>query len=247
MEVLLLIVAGTALGLVVNWLADWLPADHPQRKLIAANATCSSCSAAHRTDYWCALWHFLRHRRVCPECNLRPRLRPVLVILAAPALLVTLAHQTSGNMARFGSVALVGSIFLLITIIDLEHHLILVKVSAPSAALIGVAAGLTAGWPTTLLGGLVGFSMMLAVYAAGVLLFKGHGMGAGDVVLSGLVGLAIGADRVLLALVMAMFAGGAVAWMLLAWGVVRGQSIRSQRLPYGPFIVLGASVAYWLA
>lgn len=244
MEIALLVAVGIGLGLAVNWLADHLPAGHPQRRAIAANATCPRCGASHRTGYWIALWQFIWHRRVCPVCNLRPRFRPVVVILLVATLPVFLWKWTAGDVMQFGVATLVASIFLLVSVIDLEHHLILQKVTVPSAVVIGLAQGLAVGWPVTLRGGLMGFGVMLAVYVVGVLLFKGHGMGAGDVVLSGLAGLAVGADRVLPALVMAMIAGGAVAFTLLAWGRIRNQSIRSHHLPYGPFIVMGTALVW---
>jgi leader peptidase (prepilin peptidase)/N-methyltransferase len=200
---------------------------------------------AHRTGYWRTLWQFFWQRRVCPECKTRPRFRPALLIIAAVVLPIYLWSWATGSIVRFGIASVVASVFLLVAIIDLEHHLILLKVTLPSAAVMGMAAGLMTGWPTTLLGGLIGFGLMLVVYVVGVLVFKGHGIGAGDVILSGLVGLAVGADHVVPALVTGMMAGGIVALAYLTWGAIRRQSMRSQHLAYGPFIMIGAALAYF--
>lgn len=236
----MLVIAGLGIGFVVNWLADRLPANHPHRRAIAADVTCPRCAAAHRIDYW----RYLIRQWVCPECNLRPRFRPVLTILATGVLLVVLWRWCGGNAARFGLGSVVASLFLLVTIIDVEHHLILWKVTMSSAGVIGIASGMMTDWTTTLLGGLVGFGLMLVVYLLGVALFKQDGIGAGDVILAGVAGLAVGADRLLPALVTAMMVGGIVALALLAWGAVRRRSMRSRHLAYAPLILLGTCLAY---
>ena len=67
------------------------------------------------------------------------------------------------------------------------------------------------------------------------------GMGWGDVKLAGAIGLWLGVKPMVVAVLLAFGLGGIVALGLLLW---RGYSC-SAKLPFGPFLTIGASFAYW--
>lgn len=96
--------------------------------------------------------------------------------------------------------------------------------------------------PTALVGleqGLLGAAVLLALML--VLYFASRGgLGEGDVKLAPVLGLWLGLEQGLLALLFAFVSGGAVGVLLLAcgWG-------RRRALPFGPFLCAGALVAYF--
>ena len=64
-------------------------------------------------------------------------------------------------------------------------------------------------------------------------------MGWGDVKLAGLIGLATGFPGSLVALLLAILSGGVLAAILLLCGFKK----RKDRLPFGPFLSVGALIA----
>ena len=75
--------------------------------------------------------------------------------------------------------------------------------------------------------------IMLVIYFA-----SRGGMGEGDVKLAPVLGLWLGLEQGLAGLLLAFVGGGIVGLALLACGR------RRQLLPFGPFLCLGAAVAY---
>ena len=148
--------------------------------------------------------------------------------------------------------------FATVFVIDMEHRLILHVTSIAGAAL-GLAAGwLSWGIVPALLGGLAGFVIMLAFYYLGVLFsrwrarrLKAAGqfaddeeaLGAGDVILGGILGLALGWPLIWFGLFLGILLGGAYAILLVVYMFVTRQ-IKGRALmifmPYGPFFILSA-------
>jgi leader peptidase (prepilin peptidase) / N-methyltransferase len=69
-----------------------------------------------------------------------------------------------------------------------------------------------------------------------IILASGGGMGGGDMKLGAMMGAFLGWKLVLLAILLGVFAGGAVAITLL----VSGSKGRKDPVPFGPFLALGA-------
>ena len=82
-----------------------------------------------------------------------------------------------------------------------------------------------------MIGGILGFALLFGIYLA-----AGRGMGAGDVKLAGLIGLAAGFPAVIPSLLLACLGGGVIASILLA---SRRKRLRDT-VPFGPFLAVGA-------
>ena len=94
-----------------------------------------------------------------------------------------------------------------------------------------------AAWLETALGILVGGGLFFVI----ILASRG-GMGGGDMKLGAMMGAFLGWKLVLLAILLGVFAGGAVAIGLLATGT-KG---RKDPVPFGPFLALGTVVSlFW--
>jgi leader peptidase (prepilin peptidase)/N-methyltransferase len=162
----------------------------------------------------------------------------------AAGIIFALLYWHSGLTAELGLLLFYASLFIIIFVVDLEHGLILNKVTYPGmvAALLFAVflpqAWLVEYWPNfgianAAIGGVIGFIifLLLAVISRG-------GMGWGDVKLAALIGFAAGYPQVFLALLIGALLGGVAAVILLTTGKRR----RGQSIQYGPFLSLAAMV-----
>ncbi len=230
---LLYAVIGLLVGGVLNALADTLP-----HKTRLRRPYCSHCDATRKPVAWLATTGYLLARGRCSNCDAPLSLRGVLVELTT-AVVFGFLFARDGLTGHMVLLSVYVAILILITVIDLEHRLVLNRVIGPAILLALIAGPFTPGlnWKQMLVGGLVAFFLF---YLA-ALLYPG-GMGAGDVKLAAFIGLITGFPAVFLALLVTVFAGGLISLLLV---VTR---IRSRRdyIPYGPFLVIGGAFAlFW--
>jgi leader peptidase (prepilin peptidase)/N-methyltransferase len=128
-------------------------------------------------------------------------------------------------------------IFVIIAVIDLDHHLILNVVIAP-AALLALAAALVLP-DFSLVKALVGAAAGLVIMLLPALIMPG-GLGGGDVKLAGFLGLATGFPAILTSLATGIILGGVTTIVLLATRRIG----RRDYIPYGPFLLAGAVLAF---
>ena len=104
-----------------------------------------------------------------------------------------------------GITALVASLLICVFFIDLEHMLVFDRFVI-MLAVLGVVSMFfdpSYGWVSHLIGGAVGFAALYAVHAVFYYGFKKDALGGGDIKLTGAVGLLLGWERLLLAIVIA--------------------------------------------
>ncbi len=154
--------------------------------------------------------------------------------------------------------------FGVVVVIDLEHRLILHPTSVVGAVLaLGIGLWLHGPEPT-LIGGLAGFLIMLALYYLGVLFSKfrarrlqatGHAadgeeaLGAGDVILAGILGLVLGWPIIWFGLLLGILLGGVVGIVLLGALLLRGlygKQAFMVFMPYGPYFIMSAFILLFL-
>ncbi len=143
--------------------------------------------------------------------------------------------------------------FGVVVLIDLEYRLIMHPVSIFGAALGLLVGFLRVGLLRSLVGGVVGFGAMWLVYLLGVLLMRlvsrrrgqpinDVALGFGDVNLSGVLGLMLGWPFIAVGLVISILIGGLISLMYILVMLVRRRYHAFAALPYGPFLVIGATV-----
>ena len=176
-------------------------------------SACPACSGSIRwyDNIPVLSWLWLRAR--CRNCQASISWHYPLVELLT-AVLFLLAARRFGPTLELGSALLLLAALVAITGIDLDHQII------PDAI--------------TLPGILVGGGLFLVI----ILASRG-GMGGGDMKLGAMMGAFLGWKLVLLAILLGVFAGGAVAIGLLATGT-KG---RKDPVPFGPFLALGGVVS----
>ena len=128
--------------------------------------------------------------------------------------------------------------------VDLRVRYILDLWTAP-VALLAVFAALFLphpAYPTlveVLGGGAIGLVLFAAFYGLGLLLFHQPALGLGDVKLAVLLGLMVGSERVLTAVVIGAFLGGIVSLAL----VVLRRAALGDAPAYGTYLALGGYAA----
>jgi prepilin signal peptidase PulO-like enzyme (type II secretory pathway) len=130
----------------------------------------------------------------------------------------------------------IGSFLILIAAIDLKYRVILNVLLLP-AGIVTLLVSLLFGTPS-LISVLLGGGFGLAIFASAALFRPGQ-LGAGDVKLAALIGLVFGFPDVIIPLLIGIGGGGAIALSL----IMARHGSRSTRIPYAPFLCLGALIA----
>lgn len=228
--------------MLINYLSDILPV---RRKLAAP--VCLNCGHPQQ------LKNYLFWPRKCPNCGERRSNRTYIVEIASVLALLVLWYfpEPQSMMTNFWVGAALLFFFGVVVVIDIEWRLILHPVSI-FGALLGLAVGVWLhGWQNTLIGGLMGYTVMFTLYFLGGLFTKLLGrmrgqeidevaLGFGDVNLTGVLGLMLGIQNILIALILSILMGAVVSVVIIFWNLVRSKYRVGLAIPYGPFLVLGA-------
>lgn len=230
------------MGCLINYLADVLPV---KRRIV--KPFCLNCQQVQPA------WNYFAWPRRCARCSSRRKPRVWLVegIFSAASIALWLAPPENVGF-------LPGWIFLayltLVSVIDLEHNLILHPVSAVGVVLGIVVGYLAHGWLATLLGGIAGFACMFAFYLFGKVFVRvirrwnatadEEALGFGDVNLGAITGLALGWPGILAGLVVAILIAGGVALLYVTVSLLRRNYRPAMVFPFGP--TLAAAIVYLL-
>ena len=235
------LLAGASAGSFLNVAADRLPTGG---SVVSPRSYCDSCKRPLGSLDLIPVISYLLLRGKCRRCgvSIPPRF---MAVEAVTALIFTLIYLKFGMGVQFFILAGAVSLLIVVSIIDLEHGLILNRIIYPAIVILIVLApfwteldlprsflgnsGLTGTFASSLVAGGGAFLLFLAI----ILLFPA-GMGGGDVKLAGAVGLLVGFPQVLLALWLAIVSGGLVAISLL----VSRKMGRKDAIPFGPFLAL---------
>lgn len=247
------IVLGWIAGLFINYAADVLPLT---RRF--SQPACTHCQTP-------LSWKDYLTLRRCPNCGTSRSLRTWLVqILTTASFVYFWLFPSKALGIPLGMLVII--YFGIITVIDLEHRLILHPTSLAGAVLgliVGTvihsrADGLLLGAAKSLLGGLFGFGVMFLLYQFGALVARyrarkmqatgqapddEEALGGGDVYLAGVLGLMLGWPFIWDALLLGVLLGGLISFFFLVALVVR-RRYSSEALmtfiPYGPYFIIGA-------
>lgn len=251
------LVVGLVLGIGLNSLADNLPPDVAGVRRGPRPPRCAQCGQVEPPGLWWATARWLVRGGRCPHCQHRESLRPVLTEWAAGLGLAYLWFWAAGQGYQFFTASVIWLTFLLLTVIDLEHRLILGNVIWPTVVAIAVLNSLdpSRGPVKTLIGGGVGYLLVGLLFFLGqfygrvVAQARGEPLeevvfGGGDVNLAAAIGVATGWSGILFALVITVFAGGFFSLGYIVVQVLRRRYNPHTPIPYGPFLVFGGLVMY---
>jgi leader peptidase (prepilin peptidase) / N-methyltransferase len=250
-------ILGILAGGIVNALADDLP--HYQRLRLPRypDDTPRSMSA------WLGVSAFLLGKRSSPGGAKLSWRYPLTEVATAILMILTLVVKTNDGWSDGLQMAFwlaYIAILVLITVIDLEHKLILFAVIIPSSILAIVDSIVTPplfnepNLERSLIGGAIGFGIFFLLYLGGyVYLYLVNtvqrrninevAFGYGDVLMATLSGLILGPERLFFAMFITVFLGaaGALLWLVSRRLSNTGYSMFTA-LPYGPYIVAGTII-----
>ena len=230
---LLGLAVGSFLNVVVHRLPRGESLNHP-------GSHCPSCGhAVRRRDNVPVLsWLLLRGR--CRDCGHPISARYPLLEAATALLWVAVVAVKWDDAAAIVLGLVLVTLMVAVVPIDLEHRLILNKLTYPAAVLaLVIGLALDVGFvPEQLISGAAagGFFLIAA-------LAYRRGMGLGDVKLATVMGLYLGravGPAILIALVTGVLVGAVV---MARVGTARGRKVA---VPFGPFLALGSVVALFV-
>jgi leader peptidase (prepilin peptidase)/N-methyltransferase len=216
---------GTALGSFLNVCIDRLPVG---RSIVHPPSHCDSCQHRLSPADLVPIFSYLWLRRRCRYCEALIPWRPFWVELGT-GLLFALSYWYFGLSVSFVVIAFYGCLFLVIGVIDLEHHLILNKISYTAMVLAPVIAIFQPPPERAM-----GFLFLLLAYLLTFAIYKSEAIGFGDVKLVGLIGLVTGPRLVFLSLTLGAILGGVVGLILLLLKLKE----RKEPLPFGSFLAI---------
>ena len=224
----LLFLLGLATGSFLNLCIDRLP---KQESILNPPSHCDVCQHKLRPLDLVPLLSYLYLKGRCRYCGAKIHYRLPLVEAMTGLIFVLLWYQY-GFSIELPLAMLFACLFIVILVIDIEHHLILNRVVYPAIALAFLVIILIPNYGiiSAVIGGVTGAGILLLL----ALIFPG-GMGMGDVKLAALIGLLVGFPQVLIALLICFVLGGAVAGGLLL-AKLRG---RKDPVPLAPFLTAG--------
>lgn len=143
--------------------------------------------------------------------------------------------------------------FGLVTVVDVEHRIVMHPVSLVGALLMAAIGVWRHGWILTLYGAVGGFTLMLALYFAGDQLGRGlarlrkqpwgeTALGFGDVNLAAVIGLLMGWPGVLVALFVSIALAGVFSLVYIIVSMLRGKYQLFAAIPYAPFMCTGTVI-----
>ncbi len=157
-------------------------------------------------------------------------------------LLLGFLYWHYGLSVEFVVITFYCYLFIVLMVIDLEHKLILNKITYPAAAIALIisillpsigSTDVSLPWLPEVANGALGGAVGLVFLLIPALIYRG-GMGWGDVKMAALIGMVTGFPLVFVALFMGVILGGLVAGLLLLLRIKK----RKEAIPFGPFLSL---------
>ncbi len=154
------------------------------------------------------------------------------------AILMLVHFGWSWNLLVFSTMS---AVLLALSVIDIETF----RLPNPivlTGAIFGIVLTLALKrewWLDMVIGGLVGVVILGLMGLVGTLLFRKPALGMGDIKLAGMIGLYLGPWRTLGMFVLGVFSAAIISGILL----LLTDKKWSQKIPFGPYLALGAIVS----
>ncbi len=240
----IIFILGLVVGAFINVLIYRIPL---KKSFVLSDSACALCGSKLSSSELIPILSYLMQRGKCKHCGEKISLRYPLVELLTAVVFVALFHKY-GISVPFFAFAFLMTILISVFFIDIDH-----KIIPNGLVLSGMAGGSLffayncfspmpeifgdSKWWTPLAGLLPGSGFLLLAAILGSLLYKtDDAMGMGDVKLMAPIGLFLGWKLCLVALFLAVVAGGVVSIVLMVFRIKK----RRDTVAFGPFIVIGA-------
>lgn|SRR5574341_583962 len=252
-SLILAILVGLTLGLVINVLADRLPAY--RARAIDEDDESETVPSLEQDVPQDTEGVEMPHVSPAEDWGFH-RLSSLRYVAVEILLIVlTIYIWLGGTSLPLVSALLYISIFTLIALIDIEHRLILTVVILPAFLLAFIELALSGRLTFTdaMVGYAIGQILVMLIYLfSGLFLWLRNigrsepireiAFGFGDVTLATFCGLAVGYPGVIYMIVLAILVGGALALLFLVQMGITRRYEANRVMPYGPAIVIAAAI-----
>jgi leader peptidase (prepilin peptidase)/N-methyltransferase len=245
------IVLGILIALIINYLADVLPASLRLGQPTCANPDC-------RKPFKVKDYLLLRQ---CRHCGKPRGWRPYVLILLCLLSALFLWFSAPAKLGFLLSL-LVLAYFYVVAVIDIEHHDILRSLSLIGLLLTALCGFLMHGWLSTLLGGVAGFAIMYFFYLFGKIFTRlrarrleqsmketEEALGSGDVTLTTILGLFLGWPLTWFGILLGVLFAGFIS-LILILALLATRKYRQQVfmifIPFGPAFILSTIILIYL-
>jgi len=228
---------GLLIGSFLNVVAWRLPRGE---SLIKPRSKCPGCGTQLKAYDNIPLFSWLVLRGRCRGCGEKISARYPVVEAVTAALYVLVVALKWGDALQLALGLVLVTFLVPIAVIDLDLRIIPNKLTAP-AAVLAVALGAVLE-PSYLPEQLAAGAGALIFFLLPTLVHQ-KGMGMGDVKLVAVLGLYLGravAPAIFIALILGVVVGAAIIAMK---GVSEG---RRTKVPFGPFLAIGALIAFFV-
>lgn len=215
------------------------PADEQLKAISLGGSQCPKCETSLKWYQLIPLLSWLFSLGRCQTCKQPISWRYPVIEISAALLAVIAVWQFGFNLN-----GLIAALFLLwlltISVIDLEHHLILDNLSLPLLwlGLLLNAFGQFSDPQQAILGAVLGYGVLWLIYQIHFRLTGKQGMGYGDFKLTAALGAWFGVSALPQIIVIAAISSLVIAILLI---LSRKQAWQSQ-MAFGPFLAIGGAV-----
>jgi leader peptidase (prepilin peptidase)/N-methyltransferase len=243
---------GATVGSFLNVVSDRLSQG---KSLLFPPSHCFSCNNQLTAQDLIPVFSYIWLKGKCRHCGARIPLR-ILLVEIFTGTLFGLLFWHYGLSWNWLAAAMYSSLFVALSIIDLEQQILPNKLIYPFlviAPIISILLGpnlvrvadfgnFFSQWLTNIY--LANFVSVIAGAVSGLLilliplLFLRGGMGMGDLKLIMLIGMITGFPLIFISVFISVILGGIIAGILLLTGIKK----RKDAIPFGPFICLGAMI-----
>lgn len=238
---------GLAVGSFLNVVIYRVPAGE---SVVSPPSRCPRCGAHIRARHNIPVLGWLMLRGRCADCGASISVRYPLVEAGTAALfvLVTLRMHALGVFAATPAYLYLTAAGVALALIDLDHKRLPNAIVLPSYLVLGglltIASAWTHDWSAlgrAAIGAAALFSFFFVIAFA-----YPAGMGFGDVKLAGVLGGAL-AYLSWASLVIGAFSGFLLGSIVGVALIAAGRAGRKTAIPFGPFLILGALLALFIA
>ncbi|CCU79390.1 Leader peptidase (Prepilin peptidase) / N-methyltransferase [Halanaerobium saccharolyticum subsp. saccharolyticum DSM 6643] len=225
------LILGLLIGSFLNVIIYRLP---EEKSIITPPSHCPKCGTRLKVIDLIPVLSFLSTRGKCRYCNTKISIQYPLVELLTGFLFLA-AYLKFGISIQLFIYLLLISALIAVTVIDYKYMIIPNKITYP-LIVISVLSAIIFDYLTIFqsLLGIVIPSLLLLIVA---FIFKG-GMGMGDVKLVAAIGGFMGWSYTLAGIFLGSLLGSIIGLSLMGLGIIG----RKTRIPFGPFICIGAVV-----
>ncbi len=246
LEMVVLFVFGTILGSFINALAF----RHNTGLSMWGRSACTSCGKELQSQDLVPILSYLFLRGRCRFCKSGISLQYPLVEILAGLISIACYETTGGVPASFFFAFMFFMLLLFIAIYDIRHTIIPDSFVFTAAAVALISHVATNSHSFFLLLPYIYAGLLLAIPLFLIWLFSGgRAMGLGDSKLVLATGFFLGLSSGAVALIVAFWMGalwGLALLFLSSRGWMKRRVRMKSELPFGPFIIAGAALCFFL-